>query len=124
MTTEENQVEIVGDDGEGQLTVDVYQTPDEIVIESTSAGVKPDDIDIDVKSEAVTIRGSRHHEEKVDEKDYFYRECYWGKFSRSIILPQEVDPDKAHSALKNGVLTIRLPKIHRNKARKVKVKED
>ena len=124
MTNDENKLELTGDDGEGQLTVDVYQTPDEIVVESTIAGVKSDDIDIDVTSESITIRGSRHREDKVDEKDYFYRECYWGKFSRSIILPQEVDPDKAHSALKNGILTIRMPKIHRNRARKVKVKED
>lgn len=122
--TDENKLEMVDDEGEGQLTVDVYQTPDEIVVESTIAGVKSDDIDVDVTSESVTIRGSRHHEEKVDEKDYFYRECYWGKFSRSIILPQEVDPDKAHSSIKNGVLVIRMPKIHRNRARKVKVKED
>lgn len=118
---EERDLENIGDEGEGQLTVDVYQTPNEIVVESTVAGVKPDDIDIEVTSESVTIRGERQHEHKIDEGDYFYQECYWGKFSRSIILPQEVDPDAAHSSLKNGVLTIKLPKVHRNKSRKVKV---
>ena len=117
----EYNLENISDEGEGQLTVDVYQTPDEIIVESTVAGVKPDAIDIDVTSESITIRGERHHENKVDENDYFYQECFWGKFSRSIILPQEVDPDKAHSSLKNGVLVIKLPKIHRNKAKKLKI---
>jgi len=109
---------------EGQLTVDVYQTPDEIVVQSTIAGVDPDHIDIDVTSESITIRGERHQDEIIDENDYFYQECFWGKFARSVILPQEIDPDKATSAIKNGVLTIHLPKIHRNKTRKVKVKTE
>lgn len=118
---EHNELSKISDEGEGQLTVDVYQTPDDIVVESTIAGVAPDNIDIDVTSESVTIRGERHQENQVAESDYFYKECFWGRFSRSIILPQEVDPEKAHSTLKNGVLTIKLPKIHRNKAKKLKV---
>jgi len=117
----EKELENISDEGEGQLTVDVYQTPEDIVVESTVAGVKPEDIDVDVTSESVTIRGERHRENKIEEGNYFYRECFWGKFSRSVILPQEIDPDKAHSSLKNGVLVIRLPKIHRNKSRKLKV---
>ncbi|MBT9151586.1 MAG: Spore protein SP21 [candidate division WS2 bacterium] len=114
----------IDEETEGQLTVDVYQTPDEIIVESTIAGVDPDNIDVDVTSESVTVRGERKKEEKIDETDYFYQECFWGKFSRSIILPQEVDPDKAHSSIKNGILTIHLPKIHRHKSRKVKVKTE
>ena len=119
----------VGDDditmqeAEGQLAIDVYQTPDEIVVESTIAGVKGDDIDVDVTSERVTIRGERRREEIISNGDYYYQECFWGKFSRSVILPQEIDSDEATSVLKNGVLTIRLPKLHRDKSRKVKVKE-
>lgn len=114
---------IVTQEAEGQLAIDVYQTPDEIVVESTIAGVKGDDIDVDVTSERVTIRGERSKETTTAEGDYYYQECFWGKFSRSVILPQEIDPDKATSALKNGVLTIHLPKLHRDRARKVKVKE-
>ena len=101
----------------------MYQTPDEIVVESTIAGIKGDDIDVDVTSERVTTRGERSKEVTVADGDYFYQECFWGKFSRSVILPQEIDPDKAHSVLKNGVLTVTLPKLHRDRARKVKVKE-
>ncbi len=120
----EKETANINEEGEGQLTVDVYQTPDDIIVESTIAGVDPENIDIDVTSESVTIHGERRREEKIDEADYFYQECFWGKFSRSIILPQEVDPDKAHSSIKNGILTIHLPKIHRNKSRKLKVKTE
>lgn len=115
-------LETLSDETEGQLTVDVYQTPEEIVVESTIAGVKPEDLDIDVTSESVTIRGERKKEKQIVESDYFYQETFWGKFSRSIILPQEIDPDKAESTIKNGVLTIHLPKVNREKGKKLIVK--
>ncbi len=107
---------------EGQLTLDVYQTPDEIVVESAIAGVKPEDIDIDVSADSITIRGERRKEHKAKTEDYFYQECYWGRFSRSVILPQEVDPESASVNFKNGVLSVRLPKVNRKKSRKLKVR--
>lgn len=107
---------------EGKLTVDVYQTPNEIIVESAVAGVNPDDIDVDVSTDSVTIRGERKKEEKVDEENYFYRECYWGKFSRSIILPEEVDPEGADVKFKNGIIKVIMPKLKRKKAKKLKVK--
>jgi HSP20 family protein len=109
---------------EGQLTVDVYQTPTEIVIQSTVAGVDPENLDISITNESVTIRGRRERMERVKEEDYFFQECYWGKFARSIILPQEVDGEKAVATIKNGVLTIRLPKLNREKVKKLRVKMD
>lgn len=109
---------------EGQLTIDVYQTPAEIVIESAIAGVDPEDLDINVTTDSVSITGRRRREKTVREEDYFYRECYWGKFSRSIILPQEVDPDDSRVTLKNGILSIHLPKLNKRKAKKLKVKID
>ena len=109
-------------DSEGKLTIDVYQTANEIVVESAVAGVKPDDIDIDVSTDAVTIRGERHREETVRDEDYFYQECYWGRFSRSVILPEEIDPDSATVKFKNGILTVRMPKLNKKKAKKLKVK--
>jgi len=111
-------------ESDGQLTVDVYQNNDEIIVQSTVAGVSPDDLDINITSESVTIRGKRGKEEKVEEKDYFYQECFWGSFSRSIILPQEIDSERSTAAIKNGILTIRMPKIQRQKAKKVKIKID
>lgn len=112
------------EDTEGQLTVDVYQTKDEIIVQSTVAGVNPEDLEINITTEAVTIRGKREKMEKIEEKDYFYQECFWGRFSRSIILPQEVDPEKSTASIKNGVLTIRMPKLNRQKTKKLKVKID
>lgn len=109
---------------EGQLTIDVYQTPEYIVIESAVAGVRPEDLDINATTDSVTIRGERSREQEVKDDDYFYQECYWGRFSRSVILPQEVDPESAEVSFKNGILTIRLPKTNKQKTKRLKVKFD
>ena len=106
---------------EGHLTVDVYQTDDEIVIQSTIAGASGDDIDISVTTDMVTIKGKRELEHEVKASDYFHRELYWGSFSRAIILPVDVDADAAKANYKNGVLTIRLPKLEKSKSKKVKI---
>ena len=103
---------------EGQLTVDVYQTKDDIVVESAIAGVRPEDIDIQVTADSITIRGSRRREKEVGDEDYLYQECYWGRFARSIILPQEVDPDGANVKFKNGILAVRLPKVTKKKTKR------
>jgi HSP20 family protein len=110
------------DELEGELAIDVYQTPDEIVIESPIAGVDPGDLDINVTNDSVTIKGKRKRSREIEERDYLYQECFWGKFSRSVILPQEIDPEKASVTFKNGVLKIRLPKLNRKKVKKLKVK--
>lgn len=106
---------------EGQLTVDVYQTDDEIVIKSTIAGVTADDLDISITNDMVTIKGSRGSEEKIKQSDYYYQELYWGTFSRSIILPEEIDADNAKASMKNGVLTIRLPKLAKSRTKRIRV---
>ncbi|RJQ26605.1 Hsp20/alpha crystallin family protein [Candidatus Parcubacteria bacterium] len=112
------------DEIEGQLTVDVYQDGDDIVVQSTVAGVSPDDLDIHITPESVTVKGSREKSQKIEDKDYFYQECFWGRFSRSVILPAEVDPEKSTATVKNGVLTVRMPRLNRQKGKKVKVKSD
>lgn len=109
---------------EGQLTIDVFQTLTEIIIESAVAGVSPEDLDINVTTDSVSIVGRRKREKQVRDEDYIYQECYWGKFSRSIILPQEVDPEEAKVTFKNGILTIHLPKLNRRKSKKLKVKTE
>ena len=106
---------------EGKLTVDVYQTATAVVVESAIAGVKAGDIDINVTSDSITIRGSRKREKTVKDEDYLYQECYWGKFARTIILPQEIDPENAEVTFKNGILTVHLPKANRKKSRKLKI---
>lgn len=108
---------------EGQLAIDVYQTTDAIVVKSTIAGVKPEDIDIALNNDMLTVRGTRAMGESVADEDYFYQECYWGSFSRSVILPVEVVADKVDATIENGVLTIVLPKAHNEKQIAVKVKD-
>ncbi len=98
-------------DLEGQLSVDVYQTPQEIIIKSTIAGVKPEDLKISLHNDLLTIKGSRQENNSVREEDYFYKECYFGSFSRSIILPAEVDNHQVDAILENGILTITLQKV-------------
>ncbi len=112
------------ENAEGQLSVDVYQTKDNLVIKSTIAGVKPEDIDIAIDNDVITIRGQRQREEEVVDEDFFYQECYWGSFSRSIVLPVEVIPEEVEASLKNGVLMVVLPKAKKNKSVAVKVKSE
>lgn len=107
---------------EGQLTVDVFQDDTNIVVQSTIAGVAPDDLDVSITNDMVTIRGERRRSYDMDDEDYFYQECYWGTFSRSIILPVEIDADRAEAKIKNGILTIRIPKANAAMTRKLKVK--
>lgn len=111
-------------DDDGQLLLDVYQDQKNIYIKSTIAGVKPEDLEISINNDMLTVRGVRRQDDEVEEKDYFYRECYWGGFSRSLILPTEVKSDKISATLKNGVLTITLPKMERQKTIPIRIKED
>ena len=110
------------DNAEGQLTIDVYQTENDIVIKSTIAGVKPEDLDVSINNDMVTVKGERKNEEVVENGNYYYQECYWGSFSRSVLLPVDVIPEKADAALKNGILTIRLPKADTTKTKKIQVR--
>ena len=106
---------------EGQLTVDVYDDGDDVVVRSTVAGVDEKNLDISVTSDMITIKGFREPAQKVRSTEYYHQELYWGPFSRSIILPVDVDADAARASLKNGILTIRLPKMERRRTKKVSV---
>ena len=108
---------------EGQLSIDIYQTPKNIIVKSTIAGVKPEDIDISINNDMLTIRGKREDKDEIEEDNYLYQECYWGSFSRSVILPVEVKADKIEAVLENGVLSVTLPKAKTSKQVSVKVKE-
>jgi HSP20 family protein len=106
---------------EGQLTIDMYQTKDNVIIKSTIAGVKPEDIDVTIANDMVTVRGERKRDFEASSEDYFYQECYWGSFSRSVVLPVDVDIDNVGADLKDGILTVILPKAAKAKAKKIKV---
>ena len=107
---------------EGQLTVDVYQTPTHIIVETMVAGVKPDDITIDIARDMITIKGKRSEAKMIQDENYFTRELYWGSFSRTILLPQEVEPEDSEAVEKHGLLTIKIPKVDKSKRSSVKVK--
>ena len=107
---------------EGKLTVDVYETDSEIIIQSAVAGVKAEDLDIFVEDDVLEIRGVRECPEEVEGANYFYQECYWGPFSREVILPKEVDNSKIKASMKTGVLVITLPKIEKEKKTKITLK--
>jgi HSP20 family protein len=114
--------EPVQEEPTGELAVDVYQTPDAIVIKAFIAGVQPNTVDISLTREMVTISGSRQDEREVEEEHYFQRELYWGSFSRTILLPEEVDVDLAEASERHGILLIRLPKINKKREMKLKVR--
>jgi HSP20 family protein len=109
-------------DYEGQLNIDMYQTRDNVIIKSTIAGVRPEDIDITVANDMVTVKGARRKEENIPAEDYFYQECYWGSFTRSVIVPVDIDSENIEADLKDGILTIVVPKAAKAKTKKVKVK--
>lgn len=106
---------------EGQLSLDVYQTESDVVIKSTVAGITSDDIDITITNDMLTVKGARSRDEEVRAEDYYYQECYWGPFSRSVILPADVEADLIKATLKNGILTIRLPKSEKIKTKKISI---
>ena len=109
-------------ESEGELTVDVYQTPDSIVIKSMIAGVRPEDLDISITRDSVTIKGHREEERISREEDYFARELYWGSFSRTVQLPEEIDVDESEAIEKHGLLILKLPKLDKKRQSKLKVK--
>lgn len=110
------------EEDEGQLAVDVYQDRENVYVKSTIAGVKPEELDISIGANIVTVRGERKQEEEIQEENYIVQECYWGAFSRSVALPVEIDVDKAEADLKDGILTLTLPKASRSKVKKIKVR--
>ena len=107
---------------EGELPIDMYQTPTEIIVKTMIAGVRPEDLEISISREMVIIRGKREEKHESSGDDFFHKELYWGTFSRTIILPTEVEAEEAEAVEKHGLLTIRLPKINKEKVANVRVK--
>jgi HSP20 family protein len=105
-----------------ELAVDVYQTSDEIVVKAMAAGVKPEDLDIDISRDMVVISGHRKEGAMAETGDYLTQELFWGSFSRTIVLPEEIDPEQTIATEKNGLIIIRLPKLDKKKRTKIRVK--
>ena len=109
-------------DKDAELTVDVYQTSEMIVVKAMIAGVRPEDLDVSITRDMVTIRGTREEEKVARDEDFFARELYWGSFSRAITLPEEIDVDEAEAVEKHGLLILKLPKLDKRRQSKLKVK--
>lgn len=123
MSNEANKPSIFEEsEEEAQLTVDVYQNATEIVVKTMVAGVKPEDLDVNITRDSVTIRGERAEERNLSSEDYIHRELYWGSFSRTIALPEEIDVDGAEAVEKHGMLILHLPKLDKNRQTKLKVR--
>ncbi|MBU6431179.1 MAG: Hsp20/alpha crystallin family protein [Patescibacteria group bacterium] len=110
------------DDSDGQLAVDVYQTNNDIIIKTMVAGIRPEDLDISITRDMVTIKGSREDNISIEDDDFFHRELFWGSFSRTILLPQEIEIEEAEAIERHGLLTIKLPKINKDRQTKLRVK--
>jgi len=117
-------VEVEEEQVDGELAVDVHQTPTHIVIKAMIAGVRPEDLDVAITRDMVTLRGKRERHTEGGAGDFFFQELYWGTFSRTIVLPQEIEIEAAEAHEKHGLLTIRLPKMDKGRQAKLKVKSN
>ena len=104
------------------LAVHVHQTATDLMIQTMVAGVKPENLDLNIARDMITIAGRREENRNIDEENYFIKELYWGKFSRTISLPHEVEPEEAEATERHGLLTIRLQKVDKEKKANIKVK--
>ncbi len=107
---------------DGELPIDMYQTPDAIVIRALVAGVSPEDLDIAITRDMVTIKGERQEVQEAPDEDYYHRELFWGSFSRTILLPEEIIIDEAEAKEKHGLLVISLPKLDKERSARLTVK--
>lgn len=107
---------------EGELPVDMYHTGDAIVIRALVAGVSPEDLDISITRDLVVIRGLREEYQETGSEDYYHRELFWGGFSRTLTLPEEILIDEAEAQEKHGLLEIRLPKVDKDRSTKLRVR--
>lgn len=109
----------------GQLAIDLYETGENFIIQSTIGGVKPENLDITIEKDMVTVQGERQKSTSAQEPGkYYYQECYWGSFSRQVILPEEVDGSKAEAKIKDGVLTLTIAKAKTLKKKKISVQQE
>jgi len=111
----------LSDNIEGELAIDAYETEKEFVIESTIAGVESKNLDISIEEDMLTIRGKRERSENIEKRNYFQKECFWGKFSKKIILPEKVKITQAKATIKNGVLILRIPKANKKTTKKISI---
>lgn len=109
------------EDYEGQLAIDVYETDSELILTAPIAGVSPENIDVQISDESIIIKGEREDQRQAEASGYHIQECYWGAFSRSFEIPIPVDADNAEAIMKNGILTVVIPKLQKTKSKSLKI---
>lgn len=105
----------------GQLAVDVYETKEKLIVKGRVAGVNKSELDVSISDNTLTVRGTLNAGNEDDVENYFLQECYWGEFSRSIVLPVPVKEDEIEATLKDGVLTISFSKLKQDTVKKIQV---
>jgi HSP20 family protein len=121
-TEEEEDVPQTAEPQDGELPVDMYQTDDAIIIRAIVAGVDPKDLEISITRDMVTVRGTRDEYAEARDDEYFHRELFWGSFSRTLLLPEEVAIDESEAKEKHGMLEIRMPKLDKHRSTQLQVK--
>ncbi len=110
------------EESDGELSVDVYDDKDRIIVKTMVAGVRPEDLDISITRDMVTIKGTRLEEQEITKDNYYHQELYWGSFSRTIMLPAEIDIEESNATEKYGLLILTLPKIDKERRTQLRVK--
>ena len=105
----------------GQLAVDVYETREKLVVKARTAGVNKNDLDVSIADNTLSIHGTLSAGNEDGVENYFVQECYWGEFSRSIVLPVAVKEEEIEAVLKDGVLTISFSKVKQDTVKKIQV---
>lgn len=109
-------------DEEGELPIDMYETDDAIILNALVAGVKPSDLEISITRDSITVRGARFMPEHVPDDAFTHKELFWGSFSRTVELPDEVVIDEAEAHESHGLLHIILPRLDKNRSARLSIK--
>ena len=104
------------------MPIDMYQTDESVVVKATLPGIKPEEVEITISGETLTIKGETRTEKEVKKENYFRQEISYGAFNRSILLPGSLQTDKADATFENGVLTLNIPKAEETKPKQIKIK--
>lgn len=118
----EDEYDFLEEGAVGQLAVDVYETDKELVVKAPIAGVNKDSIDVSIADNTLTIHGTRVSDSEKESTSFFVQECYWGEFSRSLVLPVQVKEDEVDAQLKDGVLTIRFEKVKQDTIKRIEIR--
>ncbi len=120
---ETSQQNLNEDSEEGTLSIDMYENQNEIIITTVTAGTRPEELDVTITRDKVSVKGKRVPSQTIKSAEIHLQELYWGSFSRTVNLPEEIEVDEAEAVEKYGLLIIRLPKINKDRETKLRVKE-